>query len=220
MIKSLLLDFDGVVAESFDFHYRAWQKVITDFDARPYDMVIKLHEGQPARMMVQAIYQAAGLPLDSDKAQQLAKEKNLAFRRLGQIPVYPQVFTLLQMAKEQGLKRALVTGTRFENVRYVIGEERLQLFDAIIQDGDYQHPKPHPEPYLMAAERLSIAPQHSLVVENAPLGIAAAKKAGMFCVALMTTLPKEHLHGADVILKDHEELLQKFTLLIEQKLAS
>ncbi len=217
MIQALLLDFDGVVAESFDFHYRAWQNVISEFDVRPYDMIIKLHEGQPARMMAQAIYRAAGLTLDGEKAQILAREKNQAFRRLGSVPIYPQAFTLLQKAKQHGLKTALVTGTRIENVRYVLSNEQLQLFDVIIQDGDYRHPKPDAEPYLLAAERLSVPPPNALVVENAPLGIAAAKKAGMFCIALMTTLAEEHLRGADVIIADHQQLLQRFPLFINHK---
>lgn len=214
MIRAVLFDFDGVLADSFSFHFRAWQQVITDFDVRPHGMVIKLYEGQPARYMAQAIYNAAGLSLDRETANILAGQKNAAFRRLGRAPIFPGAFELLQMAKQKALKTAVVTGTRIDNVRHVLGDTRLQSFDAIIQDGDYRHPKPHAEPYLLAAERLALAPQNCLVVENAPLGVAAAKQAGMFCIALMTTLTEEHLTQADVIVKDHYALVDRFDLLL------
>ncbi|MBN2356037.1 HAD family phosphatase [candidate division KSB1 bacterium] len=217
MIQALLFDFDGVIAASFPFHFRAWQQVITAFDVRPHDMVIKLHEGQPARLMAQALFKAAGLSIPREEAIVLAGRKNEAFRKLGRVPVYPQAFEILRMAKKQGFKTAVVTGTRLENVRHVLGDEQMKLFDSIIQDGDYRQPKPNPEPYLLAAKRLSVPPQACLVVENAPPGITAAKKAGMFCVALKTTLSQEHLAQADVILKDHQALIARFDALIQYR---
>ena len=59
---------------------------------------------------------------------------------------------------------------------------------------------------LLAAGRLKIKPEKCMVIENAPLGIEAAKNAGMYCVAIETTLGKEFLNSADCILKNIEEL--------------
>ena len=72
--------------------------------------------------------------------------------------------------------------------------------------------KPHPEPYLKAAEALSLKPAQCLVVENAPFGIESAKRAGMFCVAVATSLPKEYLKGADTVVDE----LSQITGIIEK----
>jgi beta-phosphoglucomutase len=59
--------------------------------------------------------------------------------------------------------------------------------------------KPHPEPYLKAAKALGVKPSECAVIENAPYGVASAKKAGMFCIAITSSLPKEYLKRADVV---------------------
>jgi beta-phosphoglucomutase len=59
--------------------------------------------------------------------------------------------------------------------------------------------KPHPEPYIKCAKLLGLKPSECVVIENAPFGIESAKKAGMFCIALTTSLPKAYLRKADII---------------------
>jgi len=66
--------------------------------------------------------------------------------------------------------------------------------------------KPHPEPYLKAASVLGLRPKQCLVVENAPFGIASAKKAGMFCIAITTSLPRDYLKQADIIVDRLEDI--------------
>jgi beta-phosphoglucomutase-like phosphatase (HAD superfamily) len=67
--------------------------------------------------------------------------------------------------------------------------------------------KPYPDPYLAAARQLRLDPRQCAVIENAPLGIEAARNAGMYCIAVQTTLGKEYLSAADCILQDINELL-------------
>ena len=59
--------------------------------------------------------------------------------------------------------------------------------------------KPHPEPYLKCAKSIGLKPFQCVVIENAPFGIESAKKAGMFCIALTTSLPKAYLKEADIV---------------------
>lgn len=70
--------------------------------------------------------------------------------------------------------------------------------------------KPAPDVYLYAANKLGIVPSRCVVIEDAPLGIAAAKTAGMRCIALTTTYPRELLHAADVIVDSYDELTRDF----------
>jgi len=75
----------------------------------------------------------------------------------------------------------------------------LSQFKAIITSDMYERGKPEPDPYLAGAGAIGVAPHECIVVENAPFGIRAAKRAGAYCIAIASTLPKETLLEADTI---------------------
>ncbi|MFA4984764.1 MAG: HAD family phosphatase, partial [Candidatus Omnitrophota bacterium] len=81
------------------------------------------------------------------------------------------------------------------------------LFDAIVSGDSVKKGKPHPEPYLEASRILGLRPQDCLVVENAPFGIESAKKAGMFCIAITTGLPREYLRQADITVERLDDII-------------
>jgi len=105
--------------------------------------------------------------------------------------------------KRTSIKKALVTGSILKNILPVVGKDFLRNFEIIITGDQVTHTKPHPEPYLTAAEKLNVKPNECIVIENAPSGITAAKQAGMFCIALKTTIQNEqYLKEADLIVAD------------------
>jgi beta-phosphoglucomutase len=67
----------------------------------------------------------------------------------------------------------------------------------IVTADDVTHGKPHPEGYLLALERLGVDPSRTVAFEDTEAGVAAAKDAGLCCVAVRGTLPDERLHRAD-----------------------
>jgi beta-phosphoglucomutase len=84
-------------------------------------------------------------------------------------------------------------------MQHSLSEEQQRHFDFIITGDEVPRAKPCPDPYLAAARQLGLRPDECVVVENAPLGIEAAKNAGMYCVAVETTLGKEYLQAADCL---------------------
>jgi beta-phosphoglucomutase-like phosphatase (HAD superfamily) len=88
----------------------------------------------------------------------------------------------------------------------VLKPEEIALFDCIITSEEAVNSKPHPEPYLKASSGLKIAPKECLVIENAPLGIEAAKSAGMKVVAITSTLAREKLKSADWVVDSLSEI--------------
>ena len=74
---------------------------------------------------------------------------------------------------------------------------------------DVQNGKPHPEPYLKAMAKLKVSPKEAVVFENAPFGIRSAKAAGLFCLALETSLPSSYLTGADAIFPSFKAIESK-----------
>jgi len=82
----------------------------------------------------------------------------------------------------------------------------LKEFDVIVTRNTVKKTKPYPEPYLKAAASLGLDTGDCVVIENAPMGILSAKKAGMEVLAITTTLTKDHLQKADFIADSFGEI--------------
>ena len=79
----------------------------------------------------------------------------------------------------------------------------------IVAGNEVKQGKPHPEPYLKSLQKLKIKASEAVVIENAPFGIRSAKQAGLKCLALETSLPKQYLREADMIFSSIKELEEK-----------
>jgi len=106
----------------------------------------------------------------------------------------------------RGKKLGLVTGTSGYEVRTNVPASLLSCFHIVISGDLVTRGKPDPEPYRLALEGLSAAPEEAIVIENAPFGIRSAKGAGIYCIALATSLPPLFLQEADLVLRDLKEL--------------
>ena len=106
--------------------------------------------------------------------------------------------------------------SRRENVELLINALRLKEdFDVLISAAEVKNGKPAPDVFLISAEKLKIKPKNCLVIEDAPVGIEAAKRAGMKSIALTTTHEKNELLNADLIVKDLSEVsIQDIMLLL------
>jgi len=212
--RAVLFDFDGVTADTLSSHISAWRTVLKrDYDAPLDDMVIRLNEGRPVLEMVKKISEHTGKTFSQADIEKLIAEKNAEFRKYHKARVYEGIPLIIDKIHQRSASTGLVTGTTLENIKTVLSAGLIKKYDVIIADGDTQKGKPEPDPYLAAANRLDVNPKDCIVVENAPIGITAAKGAGMMCVALATTLDKEHLHQADVKLDNHSKLLEFFDFI-------
>lgn len=106
-----------------------------------------------------------------------------------------------------------MTGTRGEVVSRIF-KEGLNLpeadFDVVITAESVERKKPAPDPYLKAVEMLGLRREECLVIENAPAGITSAKRAGLRCLAITTSLPESYLKEADAVLAGLEDVASLF----------
>lgn len=202
-IKAVLFDFDGVIANTLTYHVQAWQQVFAEHDVEISAEDVCLLEGQLAEQIGRQLAQSKGLSLDENTLKEMVRHKRAIYNQITHSMIYPATRKLIDYLKENSIKIALVTGAIRQNIEPITGKEFLKNFDAIITGNEVANTKPHPEPYLTAAKKLHVPPSECLVIENAPLGIRAAKLAGMFCVAVKTTIKDEtHLQEADLIVDD------------------
>lgn len=205
--KAIILDQDGVLTDSSMQHYLSYLEVLKPHGLSFPPEEILLREGGKSATIIDAVARKLGKALPAEDVERLAREKQVAFRGLGKPRVFPSVPGFLQASKDRGYRLGLATGTTRQNIEFMLGS-LLELIDAPVTMEDTRAEKPDPEPYLKASEKLHVPPAACTVIENAPNGVRAAKRAGMRCIALTTTLPEGVLGEADVIAADLDEALE------------
>lgn len=203
---AVLFDMDGVLVDSMKYHAEAWIRVLDDYGIRLDETDIFKREGMPGRESIVDICVEKGVPVPgAEELDSLHEKKHILFEAQT-VRVYPGVVEMLEFLAGRNMATALVTGSLKRAVEHVLPEEVLARFGAVVTAEDVQHGKPDPEPYLTALEKLFLSADSAMVIENSPMGILSARRAGLYCIALETTLPAHYLSGADMILRDHDVL--------------
>ena len=205
--KAVLFDLDGVLIDSMPHHVAAWQTIFSQFGVDIPAEVLRRSEGEKAKITIRRLAEEHGLHFSDAQLEELVEKKRRIYRQSAPRGLRPAARCAVEDCRRQGLKTAIVTGSVRPNIEWTLSLDERQLFDVIISSEICENSKPYPEPYLNAAERLSLAPADCLVIENAPLGIRSAKAAGMTCLAITTTLPADELDGADLIIPDLDHLV-------------
>ena len=198
-LKAVVFDVDGVLVQSMERHYEAYRKAFSTIDVEIRKEEVFENEGRRSREVIESLAKARDLGLPMEKLESLNRLKQATFASFGPLPLYPGARELVEKLKDRGLLVAAVTGTARANVDNHFQGGFADRFDVIVTADDVTRTKPDPEPYLSALSKLGLRPEEALVVENATLGVRAAKAAGIRVVAVTSTLPREKLHEADEV---------------------
>lgn len=196
-VRVLLCDLDGVLVDSTAAVARAWQ----GWAARhglDTDAVVAYAHGRRSIEVIQA------LTPHLDAAAETQVLENGHVDAPGDTVALPGAQRLLA-SLPSGTWAVVTSGPRRLALSR-IAAAGLPQPPVLVTAGDVRHGKPHPEPYLRAAERLGAAPAEALVLEDAPAGITAARAAGMHVIALATTYPVDRLGEADLVVARLDEL--------------
>ena len=150
------------------------------------------------RRSVRRAWSARSLPADRQEAA-IARINELEIADVDDIVVLPGAAEAL--ASLVGAKNAIATSCTIPLAQARIRAAGLVPPSVLVTVDDVARGKPHPDPFLAAAERLGVDPTRCLVVEDAPMGLQAARAAGCFTLAVVTTTPREELQ-ADAIVDD------------------
>jgi HAD superfamily hydrolase (TIGR01509 family) len=191
--RAYLFDCDGTVADSMPLHYNAWKAVLADWNCVYEEELFYSWGGKPVRKIIADLNKIHGLKMP---VEEIATRKEGLY--LAQIPLLKAIPEVLEhIEAEHGrIPFAVVSGSTRDSVvgsLSVLG--LLDKFDTIVSADDYKHGKPAPDGYLLAAERLGVAPADCLVFEDTEMGIEAATAAGMASVKVATSLERRRLSG-------------------------
>jgi len=207
MKQAVLFDLDGVLVSSMEFHFQAWTYAFKKHQIPVTRRTLALGEGYRSADMAREIARAAGMNLTDTEIDVLVQDKRAFYLTIAKVDFYPGALLVVKKLKEWGMQIAIVTSCVRNSLNRAIPPNETGHFDYIITGDEIKNGKPHPDPFLVARDKLGLQSEACVVVENAPLGIAAAKAAGMQCLAITTTLGAEDLHAADFVVHDIQEIL-------------
>lgn len=216
--KAVFFDQDGVLYNSMPYHAKAWAWAMTKHGLPYTEEETYMNEGRTSVGVIQEHYlHLFGRDAPQQIIDDIYADKTAYFNRLtgGMPDNIPGVSEVLEYLHAQGVECWVVTGSGQRNLINSLNETFNHVFTGIVSSFDVKHGKPDPEPYLKAWEKSGFRKEDCAVVENAPLGVRAAKAAGLFTIAVNTgPLPDKALwdEGADLVLPDMKALLEFFRI--------
>jgi beta-phosphoglucomutase family hydrolase len=181
--RAYLFDCDGTIADSMPLHYIAWKQALSEHGCDFPEDIFYQWGGMPVHEIISTLNEQQGLQMPVEEVA--VRKENLYYEYLPKLTAVPEVLEVIESA-HGSLPFAVVSGSTRESV--IASLESLNLlhkFQTLVCAGDYQRSKPHPEAFLLAAERLGVAPESCLVFEDTAMGIEAATAAGMASVKVL-----------------------------------
>ncbi len=204
--RGVLFDMDGVLVDSGPLHREAWKRVALEA-GRPmedafFDRVFGMRNEE-------ILDELLGPGLEAGRKAALGKRKEELYRELARerlVPA-PGAGELARALKEAGFRLALASSGPKANVELMLEVTGLgREMDAFVCAEDVERGKPDPQVFLRAAEGLGLSPSRCVVVEDAAVGVEAARRAGMKVVGVAGGGEGEVLRGADRVVSSLEEL--------------
>jgi HAD superfamily hydrolase (TIGR01509 family) len=186
--RAYLFDCDGTIVDSMPLHYIAWKTALAEWNCPFPQGLFYSWGGKPVDEIISTLNTMNGLHMPV--AQVGTRKEGLYFDLLPELTVIPEVLEHIE-AQQGRIPFAVVSGGRSNSViRSLTAVHLLDRFQTIIGAEDYKQSKPAPDAFLMAAERLGVAPKDCLVFEDTDLGIQAATAAGMASVRVPSPLDR------------------------------
>ncbi len=216
MIRAFLFDLDGVLTDTSEFHYRAWQRLADEeglpFNRKDNEALRGVGRRESLDILLKGRY------IDEETAQAWMDRKNRYYveqvENMTTDDLLPGAVELLKGLRRAGIKVCVASASK--NAPLVIDRLMLRPFIDLLVDGSkVTRSKPAPDLFLYAADKLGVHPEECVVVEDARAGIAAAEAAGMRSLGIG---PSERVGDADLVLPDladarGEEILTFFDRL-------
>ncbi|HET9820302.1 MAG TPA: HAD family phosphatase [Burkholderiaceae bacterium] len=198
--RALIFDMDGTMIDSMGHHRRSWIAFAAHHGlAIEVDDLMRRTTGRTGAECMSELF---GRPVPHDEAWALVQLKERLYREAFG-PEFREVAGFRDFfghAAARGLRLGVGTAGDAENIAFALGHLALPHAPHAVVGGDEGLPgKPEPAIFLEVARRLGVGPGECVVFEDAPLGIEAARRAGMRAVAVCTTHRADELGGAHVI---------------------
>ncbi len=207
----IIFDIDGVLVDSYAPHLRSWQLLGEEIGVPIAEGQFAATFGRTSREIIREFFGVT----DPAAIRRLDDRKESLYRGLIReaVPAMPGAVETVARMYSAGFSLAVGSSGPPENVHLVCRELGLMRYlSAVVTGDDVQRGKPDPQVFELAAAKLALPPERCVVIEDAPAGIEAARRAGMRCVALTSTHPAAALGAAEEVITRLEELTSALIL--------
>lgn len=192
MIRALIFDFDGLILDTEGPVFQSWQELYQEFgcalDLSNWAGYIGMSPGTVDLFI--PLEACLGYPVDRSTLEPQRKKREMAL--IAEQPIRPGVLTYLTQARQLGLMVGLASSSP---CAWVMGHlerlDLLQFFDVIQAADDVAHTKPDPSLYLTVLHNLGLGSDQAIAIEDSPNGILAARRAGLYCLAVPNPLTRQ-----------------------------
>ena len=219
MIQALIFDFDGLILDTEVPDLQSWREIYLEYDCTLPMSAWAASLGGSLDLFDPYEYLESQLERSVDREAIRAKKRQRETKLIEAQPILPGVREYIMDAERLGLKLGVASSS---SRSWVTGHlSRLGLlsyFHCIQCADDVKRTKPDPDLYLSALDELGLRANQAITFEDSPNGILAAKRAGLFCVAVPNPVTRQlSLHQADLQLTSLAELpLEKLLLKVQR----
>jgi beta-phosphoglucomutase len=196
----VVFDIDGTLVDNMKLHAEAFVRFCSSHSLPAFTAEMRARlDGKRNRDIFPVLF---GRALSEDELRAFSSEKEGLYRQLscGALAPLPGLVELLDRLEEASVPVALATSAPAENVYHTLHELGLtQRLTRVVRSDQVPRGKPHPDVFLEAARAIEADPTRCLAFEDAPMGVRAARAAGMRCVAVTTTFTREAFAAEDAV---------------------
>jgi beta-phosphoglucomutase len=192
-MRGIIFDMDGVLIDAMPFHAEAMKIAIKEETNYEIDKKIVYQlEGMPSNNLVKEIFKKYNInkKLDQELIEKISDRKKQIFKEIEDTHLIEGVPDLIKILNECKCLKAIVTGAAKKEIELTIDKMvGLKNFDVVVSGEDVEAGKPNSDPFVVALQKMNIKSSECIVVENAPLGVEAANKAGIRCILTLNNTP-------------------------------
>jgi HAD superfamily hydrolase (TIGR01509 family) len=217
-LEAVLFDMDGVIVDSEPLWSEAEKQLLARRNLRYSPSLKSAMMGRDAKGAVNYLIEHYRL---AESVGELIEERNQLIAEFfkEQLKAIPGALEMVRSVMAAGIMTGLVSSSPKTLVELALEKLNVtMLFDLILSGDQVVRGKPAADIYLTAAKKLAVKPEYCLVIEDAPHGVAAAKGAGMCCLAISTSVGLEELALADKVVRGFAEVdLASLQQLMQEK---
>ncbi len=213
-MKGILFDMDGVLIDAMHYHAEAFkiaikEKINPEIDKKN----IFILEGMPSFNLVKELFKIEKINDDKSNIKdeenlikEIGKRKGQIFEEIQKARAFEGVKELLDSLNCRDCLKAVVSGASKQEVESLLDQNGINDFNIKITGEDLEDGKPDPEPFQTALDKLNLKPSEAVIVENAPLGVKSAIRAGVRYIVTLNNTPLDLANFKDVLPNNEKEV--------------